>query len=163
MSFLGPVTRLAGRLVRPHDLEVPRTPRPGSVAAAVERVVRLGFEVRVDAVAGGEPIWAQLTREGARRLSLQPGDTVHIRARHPRPSSPWPEPPAERRRSRCDRLASRSRQDDERTPAAVPTLVVWRSAPGPGSRRRRPALQAGPTAAGAAVLPGQAAAARARR
>jgi sulfate/thiosulfate transport system ATP-binding protein len=79
MSFLGPVTRLEGRLVRPHDLEVSAQPLPGSVPATVERVVRLGFEVRVDAVAGGEPIWAQLTREGARRLHLEPGDTVHIR------------------------------------------------------------------------------------
>ncbi len=79
MSFLGPVTRLRGRLVRPHDLDVTADPRPDAVRAVVERVVRLGFEVRVDAVADGEPIWAQLTREGARRLSLQPGDTVYVR------------------------------------------------------------------------------------
>jgi len=79
MSFLGPVTRLEGHLVRPHDLEVSADPRPGSVPAVVERVVRLGFEVRVDAVAGGEPVWAQLTRDQARRLSLQVGDTVHVR------------------------------------------------------------------------------------
>jgi sulfate/thiosulfate transport system ATP-binding protein len=79
MSFLGPVTRLEGKLVRPHDLEVSAQPLPGSVPATVERVVRLGFEVRVDAVAGGEPIWAQLTREEARRLSLGTGDTVYVR------------------------------------------------------------------------------------
>jgi sulfate transport system ATP-binding protein len=80
MSFLGPVTRLRGRLVRPHDLDVTADPRPGAVEAVVERVVRLGFEVRVDAVADGEPIWAQLTRDGARRLALEPGDTVYVRA-----------------------------------------------------------------------------------
>jgi sulfate transport system ATP-binding protein len=80
MSFLGPVTKLRGRLVRPHDLEVTAGPRPDAVQAVVERVVRLGFEVRVDAVADGEPIWAQLTRDGARRLSLTAGDTVYIRA-----------------------------------------------------------------------------------
>jgi sulfate/thiosulfate transport system ATP-binding protein len=79
MSFLGPVTKLRGRLVRPHDLDVTADPRPEAVEAVVERVVRLGFEVRVDAVADGEPIWAQLTRDGARRLSLTPGDTVYIR------------------------------------------------------------------------------------
>jgi sulfate/thiosulfate transport system ATP-binding protein len=79
MSFLGPVTRLRGALVRPHDLEVTADPRPDSVEAVVERVVRLGFEVRIDAVADGQPIWAQLTRDGARRLSLNPGDTVYIR------------------------------------------------------------------------------------
>src|SRR5689334_8099515 len=48
MSFLGPVTRLHGRLVRPHDLEVLGTPMPGTVEAQVARVVRLGFEVRVE-------------------------------------------------------------------------------------------------------------------
>ena len=80
MSFLGPVTTLRGRLVRPHDLEVTVDHRPDAVQAVVERVVRLGFEVRVDAVADGEPIWAQLTRDGARRLSLKPGDTVFVRA-----------------------------------------------------------------------------------
>jgi sulfate/thiosulfate transport system ATP-binding protein len=80
MSFLGPVTKLRGRLVRPHDLEVTVDHRPDAVQAVVERVVRLGFEVRVDAVADGEPIWAQLTRDGARRLSLKPGDTVFVRA-----------------------------------------------------------------------------------
>ena len=79
MSFLGPVTCLRGELVRPHDLEVTADARPGAVEAVVQRVVRLGFEVRVDAVADGQPIWAQLTRDSARRLSLDPGDIVHIR------------------------------------------------------------------------------------
>ncbi|MFI5100972.1 MAG: sulfate/molybdate ABC transporter ATP-binding protein [Actinomycetes bacterium] len=78
MSFLGPVTRLRGRLVRPHDLDVTADPRPDAVRAVVDRVVRLGFEVRVDAVADGEPIWAQLTRDGARPHAMQPGDTLNI-------------------------------------------------------------------------------------
>src|SRR5258705_6099466 len=33
MRFLGPVTRLDGQLVRPHDVEVSLAPRPGTVAA----------------------------------------------------------------------------------------------------------------------------------
>ncbi len=80
MSFLGPVTRLRGQLVRPHDLEVTAELAPDAVAAVVDRVVRLGFEVRLDLVADGEPIWAQLTRDGARQLSLEPGDVVYVRA-----------------------------------------------------------------------------------
>src|SRR4051795_3285001 len=48
MSFLGPVTTLDGRLVRPHDLELSVEQRPGTVTAKVTRVTRLGFEVRVD-------------------------------------------------------------------------------------------------------------------
>ncbi len=79
MSFLGPVTKLRGRLVRPHDLVLTAEPVDGAVAAVVERVVRLGFEVRVDATVDGEPIWAQVTRYRAQLLDLRPGDTVYVR------------------------------------------------------------------------------------
>src|SRR3954467_3635785 len=78
MRFLGPVTSLGGRLVRPHDIELSRTPSGGSVAAVVTRVVPLGFEARVAARAGEDEIWAQLTRAGARSLEVAPGDTVHF-------------------------------------------------------------------------------------
>src|SRR4051794_28080688 len=50
MSFLGPVTRIGGELVRPHDLELLENSVPGAREAVVERVVRLGFEVRVELV-----------------------------------------------------------------------------------------------------------------
>jgi sulfate/thiosulfate transport system ATP-binding protein len=83
MSFLGPVTRLRGNLVRPHDLVVTPEPFPGAVPAVVQRVVRLGFEVRLDALAEGEPIWAQLTRQAARGLPLDPGSTLYIHALEP--------------------------------------------------------------------------------
>ncbi len=79
MSFLGPVTKLRGRLVRPHDLVLTAEPNDGAVPAIVERVVRLGFEVRVDATVDGEPIWAQVTRYRAQLLDLRPGDTVYVR------------------------------------------------------------------------------------
>ncbi|HEY5032765.1 MAG TPA: sulfate ABC transporter ATP-binding protein [Actinomycetes bacterium] len=52
MSFLGPVTKLRGRLVRPHDLVLTAEASDGAVPAIVDRVVRLGFEVRVDAPVG---------------------------------------------------------------------------------------------------------------
>jgi sulfate/thiosulfate transport system ATP-binding protein len=98
MSFLGPVTHLGGRLVRPHDVEVHSSPGDGTVPATITRVVRLGFEVRVemrtDAPAAGRSAgpptvngtgsadtapWAQLTREAADNLDLKSGDTVHVR------------------------------------------------------------------------------------
>ena len=49
MRFLGPVTRLGGELVRPHDLDLPRQ-RPGRRGrrGTVTRLVRVGFEVRVE-------------------------------------------------------------------------------------------------------------------
>jgi sulfate transport system ATP-binding protein len=79
MSFLGPVTRLGGNLVRPHDIEVSRAPLPDGVEATVTRVVRLGFEVRLETRVGGEDVWAQLTRGYAESLDLKPGDCVHLR------------------------------------------------------------------------------------
>jgi sulfate transport system ATP-binding protein len=80
MSFLGPTTRVGGALVRPHDVEVLTDPEPGTVDAIVQRVVRLGFEVRVDLLVDGNPAWAQITREQARRLGVGPGDRVFLRA-----------------------------------------------------------------------------------
>src|SRR5579859_5143748 len=77
MSFLGPVTRLDGKLVRPHDIEVSRDGE--GTAATVTRVVPLGFEVRVEALAGDTEVWAQLTRASAKALDVKPGDTVHLR------------------------------------------------------------------------------------
>ena len=79
MSFLGPVTTLGGLAVRPHDIEILTTHQPGSVPAAVVRLVRLGFEVRVDAVAGGEDVWVQISRGEADRLDLASGSEVFLR------------------------------------------------------------------------------------
>ena len=79
MSFLGPVTTLGGELVRPHDLEVLVQPAPDTVPATVLRVVRLGFEVRVEVLLDGVETWAQVTRTTAARLGLQSGSTVYVR------------------------------------------------------------------------------------
>jgi sulfate transport system ATP-binding protein len=79
MSFLGPVTRLGGLLVRPHDVELSTAAGPGSTSATVTRVVRLGFEVRVEMRSGAEEVWAQVTRETADRLDVKAGDTLHLR------------------------------------------------------------------------------------
>ena len=83
MSFLGPVTRLGGRLVRPHDVLLSRTPEPFAMEATVTRVVRLGFEVRVEAATSGDDsagtdVWAQVSRGTADGLGLAPGDTVYL-------------------------------------------------------------------------------------
>jgi sulfate transport system ATP-binding protein len=79
MSFLGPVTELGDRLVRPHDLELFTTPELDTVPAAVERVTRLGFEVRVDLRVGDRDVWAQVTRGTAEQFGLEAGQLVHIR------------------------------------------------------------------------------------
>jgi sulfate transport system ATP-binding protein len=80
MSFLGPVTRIAGRLVRPHDLEIFTAETPGTVPADVGGLQRVGFEVRVTLELGAERPWAQLTRGQADALDLAIGHRVWVRA-----------------------------------------------------------------------------------
>lgn len=81
MGFLGPVTHLGGHLVRPHDLEVSPAPAHGTVEATVARVVRLGFETRVEVLIDGSDVWIQLTRADAEGLALRPGSIVYVRPR----------------------------------------------------------------------------------
>ena len=54
MGFLGPVSRLGERFVRPHDIFVDSAPVDGGVQALVTRVVHLGFEVRAELRIDGE-------------------------------------------------------------------------------------------------------------
>jgi sulfate transport system ATP-binding protein len=82
MSFLGPVTRLGDRLVRPHDIEVLDTDAVGAVPGEVLRLVRVGFEVRAELRSDGSNPWVQLTRGQADVLDLQPGRTVWLRPAH---------------------------------------------------------------------------------
>jgi sulfate transport system ATP-binding protein len=79
MGFLGPVARVDGALVRPHDITVHAQPEPGAKEAQVTRVTHLGFEVRVDLqLSGGEPLFAQLTRTEAAELEPAAGDIVWL-------------------------------------------------------------------------------------
>ncbi len=81
MGFLGPVARLDGSLVRPHDLLLSAEPEPGSREAMIARVVHLGFEVRVElSLPDGEVLSAQLSREEAAALDPRAGDIVYVRA-----------------------------------------------------------------------------------
>jgi sulfate/thiosulfate transport system ATP-binding protein len=77
MSFLGPVSRVGDRLVRPHDMSVSRV--DGALEATVVRVVHLGFEVRLELeLPDGQPARAQVTRDQAAELQLAAGDTVFV-------------------------------------------------------------------------------------
>lgn len=83
MSFVGPVNRVGDTFVRPHDVEVRLEPEDGSTEAMVERVVHLGFEVRVELVRGdGEHLLVQLTQEEAEQLELERGQIIYVRPRH---------------------------------------------------------------------------------
>jgi sulfate transport system ATP-binding protein len=79
-SFLRPTTRLGESWVRPHDLEVMLDPADGATEAMIERIVHLGFEVRVELVrADDEKIWAQVTRDRCEELELATGQIVYVR------------------------------------------------------------------------------------
>ena len=80
MAFVGPVTRVGGRLVRPHDVQVLTEAGEASEQAVVTRIVRLGFEVRVELLPPeGDILTAQLSRTEADQLELVEGQIVHIR------------------------------------------------------------------------------------
>jgi sulfate transport system ATP-binding protein len=84
MGFLGPVARLQGSLVRPHDVGVSTDPAPGAQEAQVLRVVHLGFEVRLELELGdGSRLPVQLARHEAEALEAAEGDIVWIRGPHP--------------------------------------------------------------------------------
>jgi sulfate transport system ATP-binding protein len=82
MSFVGEVNRLGEHFVRPHDMEVLLHPRERTAEAMVERIVPLGFEIRVEfSLADGGEIWAQLTRAEIEELELREGQIVYVRPR----------------------------------------------------------------------------------
>jgi sulfate transport system ATP-binding protein len=81
MSFVGPVNRVGDAFIRPHDIELSSEPNGSTQEAMVERLVHLGFEVRVGLVRDdGTRLSAQVTREEAAALELEEGQIVYVRA-----------------------------------------------------------------------------------
>jgi sulfate transport system ATP-binding protein len=80
MGFLGEVTTLGGVLLRPHDIEVSRTPvRAGGVEGSIARLLRVGFEVRLTVLTDdGEVVTVEMTRTHARALGVEEGDRVYL-------------------------------------------------------------------------------------
>jgi sulfate transport system ATP-binding protein len=85
MSFVGTANRLDEKLVRPHDVQIAHIPTPGSVEAIIDRIVNLGFEVRLELTLGdASPLIAQLTREQIEELELGEGQIVYVSPRRAR-------------------------------------------------------------------------------
>jgi sulfate transport system ATP-binding protein len=85
MGFVGPVNRLDGAFVRPHDVELRHDADGATREAQVLRIVRLGFETRIDLERDdGVRFHAQLSRDEAEVLELRRGDIVHARMRRAR-------------------------------------------------------------------------------
>ena len=80
MSFVGEVNRLGEHFVRPHDMDVVLDADERTEEAMVQRIVALGFEIRVEFVlADGTEVWAQLTRAELQKLELREGQIVYLR------------------------------------------------------------------------------------
>jgi sulfate transport system ATP-binding protein len=83
MSFLGPITMLDGRLVRPHDIEVVAVPFPDARAGRISRSSRVGFEVRLEVnlidTPQAPPVLVTLTRAEATAKRLDQGAAVWIK------------------------------------------------------------------------------------
>ena len=83
MSFLGPVTTLDGRLVRPHDIDVSHDPdgSQGQRRARIVRLLRVGFEVRLTVELEGvdhPAVEVTVTRATQRHLGLEEGVRVWV-------------------------------------------------------------------------------------
>jgi sulfate transport system ATP-binding protein len=80
MGFVGPVVEVDGQLVRPHDITVLDGPDEGAREALVERIVRIGHEVRLDLALGeGQRLTAQLTKAEADAHDVTEGEIVWVR------------------------------------------------------------------------------------
>jgi sulfate/thiosulfate transport system ATP-binding protein len=80
MRFIGPVSEIGGRWIRPHDVEILLEPGEGTSEAMIDRILHLGFEVRVElSLGGGETTWVQTTRSQAEELELAEGQIVWLR------------------------------------------------------------------------------------
>jgi len=80
MSFVGEVNKLGDAFVRPHDMEVVLDADDRTQEGMVQRIVTLGFEVRIELVlSDGTEVWAQLTRAELQRLELREGQIAYLR------------------------------------------------------------------------------------
>jgi sulfate/thiosulfate transport system ATP-binding protein len=93
MGFVGPVSELSGRWIRPHDVDIVREPAGSAAEAMIDRIVHLGFEVRVELTLGdGAKTWVQTTKAQAEELELNEGEIVWLRPNVSAPDTSSDEP-----------------------------------------------------------------------
>jgi sulfate/thiosulfate transport system ATP-binding protein len=89
MSFVGPAHRIGDAWVRPHDVEIRHEPNGKTIEALIDRIVHLGFEVRVElTLEDGDKFSVQLTREQVDELELKEGQIVFVRPKETRVFEP---------------------------------------------------------------------------
>ena len=79
MGFIGQVNRVGDHYIRPHDVGIRTQGVHEERTASIERLVHVGFEVRAQLVLeDGHRVWAQLARNQADLLELEPGQKVSV-------------------------------------------------------------------------------------
>jgi len=80
MRFLGPVTQLGDQLVRPHDIEISvADPGGGAPSGEVTRLVRVGFEMRVEVTTDDQVVLVTRSRTEFQALGVAVGSRVWLR------------------------------------------------------------------------------------
>ncbi|MEA2347273.1 MAG: sulfate/thiosulfate transport system ATP-binding protein, partial [Thermoleophilaceae bacterium] len=75
-------TDLDGTLIRPHDIEVFTAPAEHASHAKIDKVLHLGFEVRLElTIVGDGQVAVQIDRAKADELDLVDGQDVWVRPR----------------------------------------------------------------------------------
>jgi sulfate transport system ATP-binding protein len=80
MTFVGQAHQFGDTFVRPHDLEVTLEPNGATSEVMIDRIVHLGFNVRLELVdTDGERLSVQTTRDHAELNEFAPGQIVYVR------------------------------------------------------------------------------------
>ena len=80
MTFVGQAHRIGETFVRPHDLEVMLEPNGSTREVMIDRIVHLGFNVRLELLGtDGERLSVQTTRDHAELNEFAPGQIVYIK------------------------------------------------------------------------------------
>ena len=80
MTFVGQAHEIGGNFVRPHDLEITMEPNGSTSEVMIDRVVHLGFNVRLELVGtDGERLSVQTTRDNAELNEFAPGQIVYVK------------------------------------------------------------------------------------
>ena len=112
MTFVGQAHEIGGTFVRPHDLEVTLEPNGSTREVMIDRIVHLGFNVRLELLdADGERLSVQTTRDHAELNEFAPGQIVYVKpTRHTTfDVAAGPRRRPARARARRDRRASSAR------------------------------------------------------
>lgn len=69
--------------IRPHDIDIDTSPRPGSVRATLVRIIPIGWEMQLELqIQENFTIAAQINREQLNQLDLQIGQRVYLNPRN---------------------------------------------------------------------------------